>query len=282
MSWCKRFVKNQRPPADRGPGSFQGPSSSPPLSSWSLILLLVLLFIPKGVTAKNDQSVQEIFFEANRAYKNNQFQEAVEGYLELIENGYENGHLYYNLGNAYFRLGDLGRAILYFERARLLIPRDDDLIFNLSHARNQAVDAVGDFQPFPLSNFLGLDSLNLYEAFFAFAVLNLFFFIILGTRLYKKAEWSYYLSIFLVIFIGIGGFGLVLKWYGWAADHRAVVLADEVEVRAGPDPGDTALFKIHAGTIVHHERSEGDWVLLHLSKDKRGWAEAKQLERVIK
>ena len=246
------------------------------------LLVVVLIIVSCGVQAKNNTSAQEDFFEANRAYKNDQFQEAVDGYLKLIENGIENGHIYYNLGNAYYRLGDLGKAILFFERARLSIPRDDDLIFNLSHARNQAVDAVADVQTFSLSDFLGLDSLNLYEVFLVFTIINCFFFFILGIRLYKKTEWSFYLSIFLVIVIGIGGCALALKWYQFTTDDRAVVLSDEVEVRAGPDPGDTALFKIHEGTIVHHERSEGDWVLLHLSKDKRGWARAKQLERIVR
>ncbi|MEX1326087.1 MAG: tetratricopeptide repeat protein, partial [Desulfobacterales bacterium] len=97
------------------------------LKRFVLILLLALHFIPCEVIAKIDQSAQEDFFEANRAYKNDQFQEAVDGYLKLTENGIENGHLYYNLGNAYYRLGDLGKAILFFERARLLLPRDDDL-----------------------------------------------------------------------------------------------------------------------------------------------------------
>ena len=247
-----------------------------------VILLLVLFFMPGGVKARNNQSAQEDFFEANRAYKNDQFQEAIAGYLKLIENGFKNGHIYYNLGNAYFRIGDLGRAILYLERARLLIPRDDDLLFNLSHARNQAMDDIGDVQTFPLHDFLGLDSLNLYEAFFAFTILNVLFFFVLGIRLFKKTEWSYYLSIFLVIFIGIGGCALALKWYGFTTDNRAVVLADEIEVRAGPDPSDTVLFKIHEGAVVHRERSEADWVLLHLSKNKRGWARSKQLERIIR
>ena len=254
--------------------------------SWNkhiiMVLLPVLIIVPCGVKAINDQSAQEDFFEANRAYKNDQFQEAVDGYLKLIETGIENGHIYYNLGNAYYRLGDLGRAILFYERARLLLPRDDDLLFNLSHARNQAVDAIGDVGTFSLTDFLGLDSLNLYEAFLVFTIFNFFFFFILGTRLYKKTEWSFYLSIFLVIFIGIGGCMLALKWYEFTNDNRAVVLSDEVEVRAGPDPGDTVLFKIHEGTVVHHERSEGDWGLLHLSKDKRGWVESKQLERIIR
>ena len=247
-----------------------------------LILLLALQLIPCEVNAKIDQSAQEDFFEANRAYKNDQFQEAVDGYLNLIENGIENGHLYYNLGNAFYRLGNLGKAILFFERARLLLPRDDDLIFNLSHARNQTVDAVADVQTFSLSDFLGLDSLNLYEVFLVFTIINGFFFFILGIRLYKKTEWSFYITIFLVIVIVIGGCALALKWYQFAMDDRAVVLSDEVEVRAGPDPGDTALFRIHKGTVVHHERYEGDWVLLHLSKDKRGWALSKQLERIVR
>ncbi len=245
------------------------------------ILSLVLIFIPCGVYAKNVQSAHEYFFEANRAYKNDQFQRAVDGYLELIENGNENGHIFYNLGNAYYRLGDLGRAILFFERARLLLPRDDDLLFNLTHARNQAVDAVDDLETFSLNDFLGLDSLNLYETFLIFTIFNGFFLFILATRLYIKTEWSYYLSIFLVIVVGIGACTLALKWYEVATDNRAVVLSDEVEVRAGPEPGDTALFKIHEGTVVHYERTEGDWVLLHLSEDKRGWAQSKHLERIV-
>ena len=247
-----------------------------------IILLPVLLFMPCGAIAQNVQSPQADFFEANRAYKNDRFQEAIDGYLKLIKNGFENGHIYYNLGNAYYRRGDLGKAILFYERAHLLIPRDDDLVFNLSHAKSQAVDAIGDFRTFPLLGFLGLDGLNLYEAFFAFTILNIFFFFILGTRLFKKAEWSYYLSIFLVIFIGIGACALLLKWYDRASDDRAVVLSDEVEVRAGPDPGNTVLFKIHEGAVVHYDRSESDWVLLHLSEDKRGWVQSGQLERIVK
>jgi tetratricopeptide (TPR) repeat protein len=246
-----------------------------------MIWLLVLHLIGSELIAQDHQSAQQDFFEANRAYKNDRFQEAIDGYLKLIENGFENGHIYYNLGNAYYRLGNLGRAILFFERARLLLPRDDDLLFNLAHARNQTVDVIDDFRNAPLTDILGLDSINVYEVFFAFTILNFSLFIILGIRLYRKPEWSFYLSIVLAIFVGIGGCALALKWYGYAFDDRAVVISEEIEVRAGPDPGDTALFLIHDGAIVSYERAEGNWTLLHLSEDKRGWAEAKQLERIV-
>jgi len=249
-----------------------------------LIAIVMLMFIcPLSVAqAKPDMSFVEQFFEANQAYKNDQFQQAIDGYTRLIESGYANGHVFYNLGNAYFRLGDLGQTILSFERARLLIPRDGDLSFNLSHARNQVQDATIDLQTSSFSGFLGLDSLNRYETFFGFSLLNILFFSLLFIRVFKKSEWSYYLSIFLAILISIGVCMVTLKWVAWATDNRAVVLSEEIAVQAGPDSRDTLLFKLHAGTIVSVERTENDWTLLQLSKEKRGWVKSDQIERVIK
>ena len=244
--------------------------------------MLVLLCCLNIAQANSGSSFVEQFFEANQAYKKHQFQQAIDVYLHLIENGPENGQVYYNLGNAYFRHGDLGKAILSYERARLLIPRDGDLAFNLSHARNQARDASIDLQKSSFNDYLGLGSLNRYEAFFVFTLLNLLFFALLCIRLFKKAEWTYYLSIFLAIVIGIGGCAVALKWGVWAIDNRAVVLSEEMVVQAGPDSRDTVLFKLHAGTVVRVERTENDWTLLQLSEDKRGWNESNQLERIIK
>jgi len=242
---------------------------------------LVVLLLPQGAGADSRISAQELFFEANRAYKSDAFRKAADTYLKLIEEGFEDGHIYYNLGNAFFRLGELGRAILSYERARCLIPRDDDLNFNLSHARTRVQDIIGDAGAFPLDDFLGLDGLNLYEAFWVFALVNGLFFAVLCTRLFKRSEWTYYLSILLAIFVAIGAAAFALKWYGAASDDRAIVVSEEAAVRAGPDSSDTVLFKIHEGAVVHHERTEGDWVLLHVSQDKRGWMESRHLERVI-
>ena len=247
----------------------------------SIGILVFICFLDMA-QANTGPSFVERFFEANQDYKNHQFQQAADGYHHLIENGVENGPVYYNIGNAYFRLGDLGRAILSYERARTLIPRDNDLAFNLSHARSQTQDASNDLQISSLSDFLGLGGLNRYEVFFGFVLLNFLFFSLLCIRLYKKTEWTYYLSIFLAIVISIGGCALALKWYTWASDDRAVILSEEVVVQAGPDSRDTVLFKLHAGTVVRVERTENDWTLLQLSKDKRGWAESNQLERIVK
>ena len=250
-----------------------------------LLIIMGMLFsvcLLNMVQAETGKSAMENFFEANQAYKNDHFRQAADGYIHLIEDGYENGHLYYNLGNAYFRLGEVGRAILYYERASLLMPRDDDLAFNLSQARNQTQDVESHLEISSRHRFLGLDSVNLYEALFAFTLLYFFFFSMICIRLFKKTEWTYYLSIFLAIMISVGAFTLSLKWYAWVTDNRAIVLSEELEVLAGPDAKDTVLFKLHVGTMVDAERNEGDWVLINLSKEKRGWVRSSQLERIVR
>ena len=86
---------------------------------WLTIFSLFLLG-NAGFAAENHQ-VEELFFKANQAYKQGQFQDAIIAYRQLIESGHSNGHLYYNLGNCYMRLGQVGAAILSYERARLLL-----------------------------------------------------------------------------------------------------------------------------------------------------------------
>ncbi|HID30644.1 MAG TPA: hypothetical protein EYP19_11650 [Desulfobacterales bacterium] len=242
-------------------------------------VLLVLLRAAIGITAENQQP-EELFFRANQAYKEGRFQEAVNGYGQLIESGHEDAVLFYNLGNAYFRLDQLGRAILNYERARLLTPRDADLNFNLGLARDDMQDAVSESQDVISSTFFWLESFNLYEALWGFALLNLVFWTTLVARLFLKAEWLFYAFLCVLVFWFIAGASFGLKWYQVEADRRSVILPTEVNVLAGPDTGDTVLFKLHAGTIVHHERPEGEWSLVRLPDKKRGWVKTESIGEI--
>jgi tetratricopeptide (TPR) repeat protein len=220
---------------------------------------------------------EEIFFKANQSYGEGRFEDAIRGYEQLIRSGHRSGHLYYNLGNAYFRREQLGPAILNYERAYLLMPRDEDLNFNLSHARDQMRDAIPQSEGFFQMAFFWLDSLSMEEMFWAVALLNVFFWGILFVRLFHRMEWTYYLFLILLIFWLIGGTSFGLKWYQAGSDDRAVVLKQEVSILAGPDVRDTVLFKLHEGTIVHHERSEDGWSLVHLPDKKRGWVKTEDV-----
>ena len=130
-----------------------------------LALLAVMLFFADTAQTSGDPIPgDEQFFHANQAYKEGRFLDAVEGYELLLRAGFENGHLYYNMGNALFRLDRLGPAILNYERARLYIPRDADLNFNLNYARDRVQDQMPESEGLIHSAFFWLDALNLAEA----------------------------------------------------------------------------------------------------------------------
>jgi tetratricopeptide (TPR) repeat protein len=247
---------------------------------WTAAASVVLLLTLIPDTQARTEGWEELFFRANQAYKEGRFKEAVDKYGQLVRSGYVNGHLYYNLGNAYFRMNQIGRAILFYERARLLMPRDPDLAFNLQNARDHTHDAIAESQDFISMTFFWLDSLGLDEMFQGFVVLNILFWAILLIRLCVRLEWTYYLFLTFMIFWLIALFSFGLKWVQDGTDDRAVILQEEVSVKAGPDKQDTVLFKLHQGTIVHYERSEDGWALVHLPDKKRGWVKADTIERI--
>ncbi len=242
-------------------------------------VLITFLSLAPTAQAQNE-AWEELFFKANEAYKESDFERAVKGYNELIRSGRANGHIYYNLGNACFRLNRLGHAILNYERARLLMPRDADLAFNLSQARGQLQDAIPSSQGLMDIAFFRLESLSLQEASLGFAVVNILFWAILIVRLFPRSDWTYYLFLILLIFWLISGLSFGVKWQITRTDSRAVILAKELNVLAGPHIRDTVLFKLHEGAIVNHERSEDGWSLVRLPDKKRGWVKAEAIERI--
>jgi tetratricopeptide (TPR) repeat protein len=245
----------------------------------ALMTLLAVLLLGDGVWAENQQW-EALFFRANEAYKAGRFQEAVNGYSQLIQSGHKSGPLFYNLGNAYFRQNQLGRAILNYERARLLMPRDADLNFNLRYACDQMRDAVAESQGLMNTTFFWLNTFNLHELFWSFAALNVVLWTFLVTRLFKRPDWMFYPFLIVLIAWFIAGFSFGLKWYQLYTDARGVVVQEETSVLAGPDINDTLLFKLHAGTEVCQERSEDGWSLVSLPDKKRGWVKKEAVERI--
>jgi tetratricopeptide (TPR) repeat protein len=246
-----------------------------------LLLILPILIFKGSCFAAETPSAEELFFEANRAYKEGRYQNAVDDYLHLAENGFANGHLYYNLANAYFRLGRLGQAILNYKRAQLMMPRDADLNYNLRFALDQTQDEVSRSQNYLDQAFFWLDAMTLREIMWAFAVLNVMFWGILVLRLFRRPEWTYYVSIVLLIFWLVVGASMGVKWHRLRTDQRAVILTPVVDVLAGPDANDTMLFKLHEGTTVQRERTEDGWSLIRLSENKRGWIESSTMEKIL-
>ena len=241
----------------------------------------VALVLVGVALAAEGRQWEEMFVKANQAYAEERFEEAIHGYTELIRSGHESGHVYYNLGNAHTRLNQLGGAILNYERALLALPRDADLDFNLRYARGQLKDVMAESQEMFPAAFFFVDRLTLRELFWVFAVVNGLFWAGLLARLYARSEWFHSLFLLLLVCWLVAGLSFGLKWRLLQADDRAVILAGEVEVRAGPDERQTVLFELLEGATVRRVKSEGEWSLVRLADGKRGWLKAETLERVV-
>jgi len=216
------------------------------------------------------------FVKANAAYASGDYQTAIDQYKVVIQSGEPTGSLYFNIGNCYYRLNQIGQAILYYERAMQYIPDDPDLLFNLQHVRNQIEDQSEKRAALPLITTLKRFSLS--ELFWFMMICHLGFWGILIIRRFHRSEWSYYTFVGLSILWTISLVSFSVKWYDIYSDNRGVIVSPKIIVRAGPDENETALFELHAGSIVGCERHEGNWRLIQFAKGKRGWA---KMENVV-
>ena len=113
----------------------------------SILLLTIsfITFITFTLIASNSQ-INEVMQKGNALYKGGSYNKAIDEYKQLVDEGYSGVALFYNLGNSYYRIGKLGYAILYYEKALKLSPSDEDVQHNLNFAKLSTVDRI---QPLP-------------------------------------------------------------------------------------------------------------------------------------
>jgi len=232
-----------------------------------------------GVLGAAAQSPEELYQQANTLYQAGKIAEARDLYELISSNGYVSGDLLYNLGNAYYRLGDLGRAILNYERAKRIMPADDDLRHNLQLANLRIVDRI---EPAPrlflwdwwegIKGVLSPQS----AVWISFVLLV----IVVAAAMTMMLFGSYQVrkialiagSVMAVLFI----FSLVLaieKIADVGRQDEAVVVASITTVKNSPDAHSSDAFVLHAGVKVRLLDSVNDWVQIRLADGKVGWME---------
>ena len=242
-----------------------------------IFLLPILLFA---------NTPQSLFEQANDAYTKGQYQTAIEQYEAILAEGSQSTELYYNLGNAYYKTNEVGKAVLNLERALLLNPTDADTQYNLSVINEQLpdqLDVVSDF-------FLKKWWVNFHSYFgsTAWSTLTLislwlgiggFILWILATA--RKTRKQGFL----------GGIGLLLlsMIFFFAArsqgnlemhSRQAVVLEEKLALQNGPDVKSTSLLTLHEGLKVELLDEIGDWWKVKLSNGEQGWLPKNALEEI--
>jgi tetratricopeptide (TPR) repeat protein len=203
------------------------------------------------------------------------YQQAIAGYEQLVATGIHNAKLYYNLGNAYFRLNDLGRAILHYRRGLRLEPGNRQLQANLSYARSRRTDQIDVSPQHSLFHQLFFWSNEL-------SVQTQWGLALIGYCLAWSCAFAHLLWRRAALLWGLAGAAFVclvfagstlLTQYQHTTRRAGVIVAEEVVVRKGNGESYTPQLPqpLHAGTefVVLEER--GPWLAIQLDNGTSGW-----------
>lgn len=249
-----------------------------------LLILFPLVAVCHAASAKAD--TDKIWNDANTAYINADYVSAIKGYEELLDSGFESGKLYLNLGNAYFKRGMNGKAILNYNKALKLSPTDDDIRYNLSIANTYVQDKIDAVPVFFLKRWLaGLgDSLSSNT----WAVLSLLFFVLtlFGAGAYlllQRVLWQK--AGFFVGLVSLAGFVLTIVYAAVGRSERlhptgAIVMSTAAPVKSSPDQGSKDIFVLHEGTKVEVGDSLGDWREIRIADGNKGWIQGTSIEMI--
>lgn len=227
---------------------------------------------PIGPAIDRTDDPAELLVEANHAYDESRYAEAVVMYETLIRSGADSGLLYYNLGNAYLRSNRVGRAIAAFRVAQSRRPRDQDINANLAFSRKLTKDAIAPAEtPTVLRTlFFWHFSFSRRELVIILLVTNLLFWGALAL-LHRRRDsellrWATIGLLLVLLCVGIST-GLRTVW----PQRIAVTQLHELDVHSGTSTDTVVRFKLHEGTEARVVDVEGDWVRIALPDGEQGW-----------
>jgi hypothetical protein len=221
--------------------------------------------------------------QANLLYESGDYSGAVGLYQQLIDTGIEDGAVYYNLGNAYFKSGDVGRAVLNYRRAQALLPRDPDVKANLQLAQSQTRDRLeregNALVSFVTNLFVGWSTTD------EVAVFGLIFWVALCgcgcLWLFWKKQRGLLQTMAIMLAAGLALCVLSLGLRFTDARHpHGVITATSVEVKSGPGTDYIAEFSLHSGAEIRVLEYRSGWTRIALPGDLQGWVPGDAVEQV--
>lgn len=251
----------------------------------SALLFIGLLVAPLGAQPSRAGAMEDLFEKGNSAFEDGRFEAAAGSYEKILDSGVKDPRVLYNLGNAYFKLGRLGDAILQYERALRLNPGDKETRENLALALGQIRDRVTEpelqypirvvretierLPPDPLAAVF----LLLYTAAAAFVGG------LLVSRSWVRRRLFGYGALFAGLLAMTAGVALLYKARESSLEV-AIVMQDKVDVRSGPGEENTILFTVHEGTRMELRNRLEPWMQVSLPNGLSGWVPSSAVERV--
>ena len=243
------------------------------------IFLLLLLITSLGF-AQNES----LFSEANQAYADENYEVAISKYQKVLADGFSSKAIYYNLGNAHYKLNNVGPSVYYYEKALMLDPSDTDIQNNLVFAKQMTIDAIDDVPKTGVSKFvnniIGKLSVNgwAWMAVFgaiAFVILMLLYYF--SSASLKKR--LYFIGGFLGLIICIFSVVFAFQQQGVQENREfGIIFPEEVTVRSEPNARAEQLFLLHEGTKARILDDFDQWRKIELADGKQGWLPKKEIK----
>ena len=246
----------------------------------------ILIFIILFTKIIFPSELESLFKEGNENYLKGKYQETIRIFESIYEKGYEGESLFYNLGNAYYRIGKVGLAILYYEKAKKLSPSDEDINYNLAFANSKIVDKIETLPKFFIfewwENTLALFSISGWTY-----LSYVFYFLILCSvgyyyfaRSLKTQRISFYSCIVSALFLILTIIFLIVNLNRELNVKYGVIVEQVVVTKFSPDQNSKDAFIVHEGIKVIAEDKVNNWVKIKLIDGKVGWLNEKNL-RII-
>jgi tetratricopeptide (TPR) repeat protein len=232
-----------------------------------------VLLILCGVYIAEAQSPETYFENANRAYADGDYQLALDLYSKIIEDKIESGEVYFNMGNAHFKMNNIGLSMLYYEKARLYLEGDPALEQNIRLTQLRVVDKIDAVPILFLEEWwtalLNLFSYNtlLWLTLFLFTLLIVLIItqLFLNRRYLRRLIWIFSAVFFVAFFISVSQIIEIEN------TKSGIILEDKVSVVSEPNLDGTEVFILHEGTKVSVNRELNDWLEISIPDGKTGW-----------
>jgi tetratricopeptide (TPR) repeat protein len=245
-----------------------------PLMRFSFCTLLLLLALLVAFPARAEISAGD-FELANRLYGQGKFQEAAAAYEKLLQSGETSAAVCFNLGNACFKSGQIGRALAAYRQAEQFTPRDPDLRANLQFARNQVQGPT--VAPDWWQRWLGRLTLNEWTLL---AVAAVWVLLLALTLLQVRPAWRPMLKTYLV---PLGAAAALLcvclaaALYSSRFSPTAIVIARNTAVRISPLEESPAAFTAQDGAELRLLDQKDGWLQVNADPRRLGWVRRDQV-----
>lgn len=245
-------------------------------NNFRTVAVIWLLCVGAGFAAPSDD-----FKTANQLYDAGKFVEAAAAYEKLEP---KTAHVYYNLGNAWFREGKLGQALLNYERARRLAPRDPDILANLRFAEQRLGVSDVNVAPRAMQRFLRstIESRTATE-WSVYELVGLWLTVLaVAMSIYIPKTRTTFRIVAVVGLVGLAAstFALGYEVISDRAAARLIVVSAETEARFAPMPDSTVHFKLAEGSNVAVREDRGQWLFVERADGQQGWVKSDAVGRI--